>query len=580
MRTIEKLLVANRGEIAIRVFRGARELGISTIAVYSEIDRDAPHSRYADEAFLLGETPPADSYLNIQKIIEVAEKAGADAIHPGYGFLAENATFAEKVISSGLIWVGPPPEAITTMGDKIKARKAASEAGVSSVPGSTEPISGPHQIAAFADEYGWPVAIKAAHGGGGRGFRVVNGPDEAQAAFEGAEREAGAAFGNSELYLERYLEGPRHIEVQIVGDQQGNVVHLGERDCSLQRRHQKLIEESPSPRVDAELRERMGAAATGIASATGYYSAGTVEFLLEKDGQSFWFLEMNTRLQVEHPVTEAVCGFDLVQEMIRVAQGSPLSMKQEDVELKGHAIECRVNAENPKKNFIPNPGTITSYREPSGPGIRVDSGAMAGSEIPQSYDSLICKLIAHGQDRSEAIRKMTRALEEFEIGGIRTTIPFHSHVMASDWFSEGTFHTMTVEEDLDLSTLEDQDPLKGISDGSEVSSLTLELDGKRFEVTLSRPLARRRTPKPPDLTRTASHGGASETLTAPMQGTIIKNLVKVGDKVKAGDPILVLEAMKMENVIACHRDGVVKELSVEAGATVSTGAKIAVIEPE
>ena len=589
-RKIKKVLVANRGEIAIRLFRACSELDIASVAIYSDIDNDALHLAYADEAFRVGEGPPAESYLNIPNILEAAKKSGADAVHPGYGFLAENSEFATAVEDAGLIWIGPPPQAVFSMGDKVSARKTAAEAGVPSVPGSLEPISSAEAIGAFASEHGWPVALKAAHGGGGRGFRVVRSKEESQQAFEGAAREAGAAFGNPELYLERYLETPRHIEVQIIGDLHGNLIHLGERDCSLQRRHQKLIEESPSPVVDSSLREEMGAAAVKVAKAAGYHSAGTVEFLYENTaaGPRFWFLEMNTRLQVEHPVTELVAGLDLAKMMILVAEGEPLPLGQDDVSMRGHSIECRINAENPAKKFMPAPGTITSYREPSGPGVRVDSGCTSGSVIPQAYDSLIAKLVCYGADRDEAIVRTKRALEEFVIEGVKTTIPFHRLVMGSEWFALGEFHTKTVETDLDLSDLPAPSSKVKIaaaaSEGARVDRVfAVEVGGKRLDVRLTEkmdPATGRAKPKPPDPAAASKGSGSGEDIVAPMQGTIIKTLVKAGDRVKPGDGIAVLEAMKMENLIQCRRGGVVKEVKVEAGNQIETGTLIASITPD
>jgi acetyl-CoA/propionyl-CoA carboxylase biotin carboxyl carrier protein len=583
MSKIGKVLVANRGEIAIRIFRACRDMGIKSVAIYSETDRDALHVTFAGEAYLAGETAPAASYLNIEKIIDIAKRAKADAVHPGYGFLAENPRFAAAVEGAGLVWIGPPPAAIEMMGDKISARKAAASEGVQSVPGSLEPIAGHQAIEKFAAEHGWPVAIKAAHGGGGRGFRVVRTPADAPAAFEGAGREAQLAFGNPELYLERYLEEPRHVEVQVLGDKHGNLIYLGERDCSLQRRHQKLVEESPSPAVGPELRKAMGEAAVKAARAAGYYSAGTVEFLLETTGAGprFWFLEMNTRLQVEHPVTELVAGIDLAKQMILIAEGKKLSLTQEDVTLRGHAIECRINAENPARNFLPNPGTITAYEEPGGPGVRVDSGVIAGSQIPQSYDSLIAKLICHGADRDEAIARMSRALGEFRIEGLRTTIPFHKLALTSDWFREGRFSTKTVENDLDLKSLDSEVIAANKATLAPERFVTLEIDGKRFAVSFQEKTdsIARTKPTPPDLTKTTRHSTAGEVLVAPMQGTIIKALVKEGAAVKAGDAIIVLEAMKMENLIACHRDGIVKELKVTPGQTVQANTPLALIGP-
>ncbi|HEU4866179.1 MAG TPA: acetyl-CoA carboxylase biotin carboxylase subunit, partial [Actinomycetota bacterium] len=543
MPKITKVLVANRGEIAIRIFRGCRELGISTVAVYSEVDRDALHVTFADEAYLLGDTAPSASYLNIPKILAVAARAGADAVHPGYGFLAENAGFAQAVIDAGLIWIGPPPEAIEAAGDKLSARRIAAKAKVPSVPGSKGSIPGPEAIVPFAEEHGWPVALKAAKGGGGRGFRVVRNQNEAQGAFDGATREAELSFGSSEIYMERYLENPRHIEIQILADQHGNTVYLGERDCSLQRRHQKLLEESPSPVLDPETRKAMGESAVAFSKEVGYFSAGTVEFLFEQspEGPRFFFLEMNTRLQVEHPVTELVCGVDLVHAMIRVAEGEPLGFTQEDVTLRGHAIECRINAENPLTDFLPNPGSIGEYAEPGGPGVRVDSGARAGTVIPASYDSLISKLIVYGADRDEAIRRMVRALDEYRIEGLVSTIPFHRLVLSSPWFSEGNFSTKTIENDLDLNEIDLGDAGRAGAPLPKPRKVSLELDGKRFEVKFTELSGRQTKPKPPQQTH-KSLAGSGDTLTAPMQGTIVKVLHNPGDKVKAGDAILVLEA--------------------------------------
>lgn len=593
MNKINKVLVANRGEIAIRIFRACRDMGIATVAIYSDADAEALHVKHADEAFHVGATPPAESYLNIERILAAASQAGADAVHPGYGFLAENAGFAKAVEAAGLIWIGPPPAAIEAMGDKVSARRVATAAGVSSVPGSAEPITSPDEIEKFAAEYGWPVALKAAHGGGGRGFRVVHKAEESAQAFEGAGREAQMAFGNPELYLERYLERPRHVEVQVFGDAFGNLIHLGERDCSLQRRHQKLVEESPSPAVDEQLRAEMGEAAVRVAREAGYWSAGTVEFLLETTdtGPRFWFLEMNTRLQVEHPVTELVTGIDLAKLMIKIADGEELPLSQDEVVLRGHAIECRINAENPAKKFMPNPGRITEYLEPNGPGVRVDSGVIAGSEIAQSYDSLLGKLICYGQDRDEAIERTVRALDEFHVVGLRTTIPFFKTAIAADWFREGNFSTSTVENEMDLSSISSEPDSSarirpaGAGDGEETltRNVTVELDGKRFDVRFSErqdPSRSRTKPKPPDLSRSAGQSGTGETITAPMQGTIVKILFDIGKPVKAGEAVIVLEAMKMENLLLCHRDGVLKELKVKPGETVTAGTTLALIESE
>jgi acetyl-CoA/propionyl-CoA carboxylase biotin carboxyl carrier protein len=576
---IAKLLVANRGEIAVRIFRACRELGITSVAIYSEIDRDAFHLGFADEAYYVGETPPADSYLNIGRIIDVARRAGAGGVHPGYGFLAENATFAQAVLDAGLIWVGPPPAAIRAMGDKVSARKVAAAAGVPTVPGTLSPAAGPEAIVAFAAEHGWPVAIKAIHGGGGRGFRVVRSSADAAPAFDSAGREAGLAFGNSDLYLERYLDKPRHIEIQVLGDAHGNVLYLGERECSLQRRHQKLLEESPSPVVDAPLRAQMGAAAVKLCQQAGYYSVGTAEFLLEETetGPRFYFLELNTRLQVEHPVTELVTGLDLVKQMIWVAEGRPLAFTQQDVSMRGHAIECRINVEDPARNFMPSPGTITEYQEPGGPGIRVDAGVGRGTRVPEFYDSLIAKLICYGADRTEAIQRMRRALEEYRVEGLATTIPFHRLVASADWFERAEFSTSTVETSIDLSGVTSGPP--GHAEGP-ARDVTVELSGKRFEVRLwERTGAHRTKPHLPEPGARTGHAGVGEVITAPMQGIILRVLAEEGATVAVGDPVLVLEAMKMENLIVAHRDGQVKSLKVKAGDSVQLGAPLAIIGP-
>ncbi|MGQ0679364.1 MAG: acetyl-CoA carboxylase biotin carboxylase subunit [Actinomycetota bacterium] len=584
MAIITKVLVANRGEIAIRIFRACRELGIASVAIYSEADRDALHVEFADEAYFVGDTPPGASYLNVASILEVARRSGSNAVHPGYGFLAENGGFARAVIDTGMIWIGPPPEAIAAAGDKISARRIAAKAGVPMVPGTEDPIAGPEAIARFALEHGWPVAIKASKGGGGRGFRVVHKPGDAASAYASASREALLAFGSNELYLERYLETPRHIEIQVIADQHGNTLYLGERDCSLQRRHQKLIEESPSPAITPQIRRAMGQAAVKFARQVQYSSAGTVEFLFEQteEGPRFYFLEMNTRLQVEHPVTELVTGLDLVQLMILVAQGEPLPIKQRDIQLRGHAIECRINAENPAGDFLPNPGTITGYREPGGPGVRVDSCAVAGTTIPPSYDSLIAKLICYGDSREQAIRRTLRALDEYRIDGLVTTIAFHKLALSSAWFQQGEFSTKTVEKDLDLSSLE-VGKAGQPGTGPRPRVVSVELEGKRFEIKFQEriePGVTRLKPRPPELGRGQAQGGEGDTLVAPMQGTIVKILHQVGDRVSAGEPILVLEAMKMENLIACHLAGVVRQINVTIGQTVAVESVLALIEPE
>src|SRR6478735_9261737 len=448
MPVFSKVLVANRGEIAIRVFRTLRELGIGTVAVYSEVDRNAAHVAYADEAHLIGAGPPAESYLNQDRILGAAGRAGAEAIHPGYGFLAENAVFARACGEHGLVWIGPPPEAIEAMGSKIEARERMRAAGVPIIPGVTAPVESAEEVRRLGDELGWPIAIKASAGGGGKGLKVVQEPGEAERAFESARREGEAYFSDPAVYVERYLQDPRHVEVQVLADAHGNVIHLGERDCTIQRRHQKLIEETPSPAVDNELRERIGAIAVEAARAVEYRSAGTIEGLLLQEGEYF-FLEMNTRIQVEHTVTEAVTGLDLVREQVLIAAGEPLSLSQDELRLRGHAIECRINAEDPSTGFLPTPGRITRYREPSGPGVRVDSSVTEGSEVVGLYDPLVAKLCVHGVDRDHARRRMLRALGEYEIDGITTLIGFHRALLEHPCFAAGeTCHGVTESKEL------------------------------------------------------------------------------------------------------------------------------------
>src|SRR5580765_802123 len=487
MGAFSKVLVANRGEIAIRVFRTLRELEIASVAVYSQADRAALHVRVADEAWLLGAGPPAESYLNQEKIVETALKAGAEAVHPGYGFLAENADFARAVEASGLTWIGPPPDAIEAMGSKTEARERMKAAGVPIIPGTTEPVATAAEVVRLGNELGWPLAIKASAGGGGKGFRVVREGDDVERALETARREGDAYFSNPAVYVERYLEDPRHVEVQLLADAHGNVIHLGERDCTIQRRHQKLVEETPSPAVDAELRARIGAIAVDAARAVGYRSAGTVEGLLTREGEYF-FLEMNTRIQVEHTVTEMVTGLDLVREQVLVAAGESLSLRQDDVRLNGHAIECRINAEDPSTGFLPAPGRITSYREPGGPGVRVDSGVEDGSEISPLYDPMIAKLIVHGVDREHARHRMLRALDEFEIGGVTTLLGFHRALLRHPCFADGATCHGVVESELlaqQAEQLSHTTTVAPASDGQlRAQATTIELDGRRFDVKL------------------------------------------------------------------------------------------------
>ncbi len=576
-----KVLIANRGEIAVRILRACRDMDIVPVAVYSELDADAIHVRLAEEAVNVGPGAAADSYLKIDNILDAARKTGVDAIHPGYGFLAENADFARAVMDAGLTWIGPAPEIIESMGEKTAARRAATEAGVATVPGTKDPVTTVDEVKEFVTSHGLPLAIKASAGGGGKGFRVVSAEAEISDALAGAAREAQAYFSNDEVYLERYLERPRHIEIQVLGDASGNILSFPERDCSLQRRHQKLVEESPSPVLDEGVREQIMDAAARVSKQVGYGNAGTCEFLLDSDQKSFYFLEMNTRLQVEHPVTELVCGVDLVRAQILTAAGEPLEFSQDDLTLKGAAIECRINAENPAKKFTPSPGRIGHYREPTGPGVRVDSGAEAHYTIPQAYDPMIAKLVTYGANREEARRRMLRALGEYAVEGIKTTIPFHRLMLADERFASGDYHTGTVEREMDLSVLGETATPKAEPGEPEIAErrFTVEVDGKRFSVTARERLETHvlpRKPKPPKKVAGAG-GGGTDTLVAPMQGTIVKVLVDRGQQVKAGEAVVVLEAMKMENSIIAHVDGTVEELKVSQGQSVETGATIAVI---
>jgi len=588
-----KILIANRGEIAIRVMRTCRELGIPTVAVYSDLDRDAAHTRYADEAYALGGQTTAESYLNTPRILEVLEQSGADAVHPGYGFFAENADFARAIAGIGVTWIGPPPEAIDVMGDKISSRKAAAAAGVASVPGTLEPIQSVDEVVAFGEEHGWPVAIKAAYGGGGKGLKVVRDAAGAAAAFESATREAQAYFGRPEAYMERYLTRPRHIELQVFLDTHGNAVWLGERDCSTQRRHQKLIEETPAPGLDDATRTAMGEAAVKVARGCGYLNAGTVEMMYQ-DGD-FWFLEMNTRLQVEHCVTEMVTQLDLVAEQLRVADGEPLSFTQDSVVRRGHSIECRINAENPATGFMPSPGTISRMRVPSGPGVRWDGGYEQGDTVSQYYDNLIGKLIVWAPDRDRARARALRALRELEIEGIHTTVPAHLALLDHADFAAGNHSTKWVEEELDASLFAAAPSAPVTEVAAEAPpeptverTVPVEVNGKRFSVRVWLPEtapaaaapATRRAARPKPAASAGGGGGAAGdgTISAPMQGTIVKVLVEAGEAVDVGQAVLVLEAMKMENHINAERAGTVKEIRVAAGDTVGTGDVLVVLE--
>jgi acetyl-CoA/propionyl-CoA carboxylase, biotin carboxylase, biotin carboxyl carrier protein len=581
-----KVLVANRGEIAVRVIRALDELGIASVAVYSEADRDAPHVKRAGEAYLLGPGPATESYLNVDKLLEVIEASGAEAVHPGYGFLAENAAFAARLEEAGVTFIGPPASAIEAMGSKTRARELMREAGVPIVPGTTEPVDTVDDARRIAEGIGYPIAVKAAGGGGGKGFRVALEPDALADAFEGAAREGEKFFSDATVYLERYLPDPRHVEVQVLADKHGSVVHLGERDCSIQRRHQKLIEESPAPMVDDELRGRIGTIAVEAARAVGYHSAGTIEGLLQ-DGEYF-FLEMNTRVQVEHCVTEATTGVDIVREQIRIAAGEPLAFSQEDIAWHGHAIECRINAEDAAKNFAPAPGTVTAYVEPSGPGVRVDSGVLAGSEITPLYDPMVAKLIVWDADREAATRRMLRALNEFTIEGVRTLIPFHQAIMASEQWANAETCRDLIEDRKWLKTLAQPKPEAAPENGETVErDYLVEVSGKRFEVKVrgdavapngAAPVAAGR-PAPRRERRGAGGGGASgDALVSPLQGNVFKVLVEQGATVEEGALVCIIEAMKMENEITAHKAGTVAELPISEGAAVASGDTLAVIK--
>ncbi len=580
-----KVLVANRGEIAVRIFRTLRELGIGTVAVYSDPDRAALHTHTADEAYLIGPGPAAESYLAGERIVETALRAGAQAVHPGYGFLAENAAFARMVEAAGLVWIGPPPAAIELMGSKTAARTAMRAAGVPIVPGATDPVTDLRELLALGEEIGYPLIIKAAAGGGGKGMKVVAAPEDAERALESARREGEKYFADAAVYVERYLEDPRHVEVQVLADAHGGVVHLGERDCTIQRRHQKLVEETPSPAVTDELRQRIGAIAVDAARAAGYRSAGTIEGLLTPEGDYF-FMEMNTRIQVEHTVTELVTGLDLVREQVLIAAGEPLSFGQDDVVLRGHAIECRINAEDVAKGFLPAPGRISAYREPSGPGVRVDSGVRSGDEVSGLYDPMIAKLIVHDTDREAARRRMLRALAEFVVDGPPTLIGFHRALLEHPCFVAGsTCHGVVESEELAQRAQELSDALSHattITAGSDGATrerfVAVEVDGRLHEVRLhvTEPpwaeLARRRRGRSRGL-----HGGSGGAVVSPMQGTVLTVEVADGDEVAAGAVLCVVEAMKMENVIVAHRDGTVSDVAVSPGEPVSSGQLICTI---
>jgi len=584
-----KVLIANRGEIAVRVIRACEELGVASVAVYSELDRDAIHVKRADEAYLIGPGPAAESYLVIEKILDAAKRSGAEAIHPGYGFLAENAAFAKACEDAGIVFIGPPASAIEAMGSKTAARELMKQAGVPIVPGTTEPVADVRAARkVIRDTIGFPVAVKAAGGGGGKGFRVALTDDELESAFEGAAREGEKFFSDPTVYLERYLPDPRHVEVQVLADRHGNVIHLGERDCSVQRRHQKLIEESPAPAVDEALRAHIGRVATDAAAAVDYVGAGTIEGLLQ-DGEYF-FLEMNTRVQVEHCVTEMTTGIDIVKEGMRAAAGEPLSVKQEDVVLRGHAIECRINAEDASKNFAPAPGRIGAYVEPSGPGVRVDSGVGPGGEVSPMYDPMVAKLIVWDSDREAATRRMLRALDEYEISELKTLIPFHKALLATrQWAAAETCRDL-VEDKRWLRALafEPAAPAEGDEDERVEQTYTVEVSGRRFDVRVigapfggmvmngAAPAAGAAPRKPRERKKGGSAVGG-DTLPSPLQGNMWRVKVRQGDTVEEGQLLCIIEAMKMENEITAHKAGVVAELPISEGAAIAAGDPIATI---
>jgi acetyl-CoA/propionyl-CoA carboxylase biotin carboxyl carrier protein len=599
-----KVLIANRGEIAVRIARALEELGVARVAVYSELDRGAPHVRRAGEAYNLGDGPAAENYLSVEKILDAARRAGAEAIHPGYGFLAENAPFAQACEDAGIVFIGPPASAIEAMGSKTRARELMQAAGVPIVPGTTQPVATVADALRIAkEEVGFPVAVKAAGGGGGKGFRVALSEDELEAAFEGSSREGEKFFSDPTVYLERYLHDPRHVEVQVLADRHGNVIHLGERDCSIQRRHQKVIEESPAPPwvVDPQLRDRIGQIGVNAARAVDYVGAGTIEGLFSAgaDGEpQYFFLEMNTRVQVEHCVTEMTTGVDIVKEGIKAAAGEPLSYKQQDIQLRGHAIECRINAEDASKSFAPAPGKIGAYREPTGPGVRVDSGVEAGGEVSPMYDPMVAKLIVWDSDREQATKRMLRALGEFEIEGLKTLIPFHQALLATEQWAKGDTCKELMEDKQWLKTLAFPAPTPPDErdDGQELveQSYAVEVSGKRFDVRVIGPpfaggsgtsaagangssaTGARKAPKRG--ARKSSSGGGPDTLPSPLQGNMWKVLVKQGDTVTEGQLLCIIEAMKMENEITAHKAGTIVELPITEGAPIQAGAPIATIK--
>ncbi|GAA3831368.1 biotin carboxylase N-terminal domain-containing protein [Sphaerisporangium flaviroseum] len=579
---MQKVLIANRGEIAVRIARACKDAGLIGVAVYADQDLDALHVRMTDEAYSLGGQSPGETYLDIGKLLRIAAQSGADAVHPGYGFLAENAEFAQAVIDAGLVWIGPPPSAITSLGDKVAARHIAQRVGAPLVAGTPDPVTGVDEVVEFAAEHGLPIAIKAAFGGGGRGLKVARTQEEIPDLYESAVREAVTAFGRGECFVERYLDRPRHVETQCLADTHGNVVVISTRDCSLQRRHQKLVEEAPAPFLTSEQQELLYTASKAILKEAGYVGAGTCEFLVGQDG-TISFLEVNTRLQVEHPVSEEVTGIDLVREMFRIADGEPIGY--DDPEVRGHSIEFRINAEDAGRNFLPAPGTLTTMHAPSGPGVRLDAGYEAGMTVPQSFDSLVAKLIITGRTRTEALERSRRALDEFVLEGMPTVLPFHRAVVSDPAFTGEPFsvHTRWIETEFDSAI----EPYTGETASEEPAAererVVVEVGGKRLEVVLPAVPAMGRQPGPKKpVRRSAGKGSAAaasgDALVSPMQGTIVKVAASDGDVVQTGDTIVVLEAMKMEQPLTAHKSGTVAGLVATVGQTVTAGASICEIK--
>jgi acetyl-CoA/propionyl-CoA carboxylase biotin carboxyl carrier protein len=586
---MQKVLIANRGEIAIRVARACRDAGIASVAVYADPDRDALHVQAADEAYALGGSTAVESYLVVDKLLDVAKRSGADAVHPGYGFLSENAHFAQAVLDAGLIWIGPPPSAIRDLGDKVSARHIAARAGAPQVPGTADPVNGADEVVAFAQEVGLPIAIKAAFGGGGRGLKVARTMEEIPELYDSAVREAVAAFGRGECFVEKYLDSPRHVETQVLADMHGNVVVVSTRDCSLQRRHQKLVEEAPAPFLTDEQNARIYASSKAIIREAGYHGAGTCEFLVGQDG-TISFLEVNTRLQVEHPVSEEVSGIDLVREQFRIADGEELGY--DDPPLRGHSIEFRINGEDPGRGFLPAPGVLTIWHPPSGPGVRVDGGFQMGDVIGGNFDSLLAKLIVTGRDRQQALERSRRELAEFQVDGIATALTFHRKVVSDPAFAPAdpdtpfSVHTRWIETEM----VNDIEPYHGghgeLHEPEARSSVVVEVGGKRVEVSLPEGFAigggggggGRKKAAPSRGKKAGGHGATGDALAAPMQGTIVKIAVAEGQEVAAGDLVVVLEAMKMEQPLNAHKGGIITGLAAEVGATVPTGTVLCEIK--